>query len=123
MNEEYKVWKKNTPFLYGETAREGCSASVAKLPPLLPSVPTAVVGCTRLVPREWFNLQLMPLTPPLMTADLVITHALEWPSLTVQWLPVSTEILAAATADAPWVPRRAAQPCLLLPLRILSTWR
>jgi hypothetical protein len=23
-------------------------------------------------------------------ADLVITHALEWPSLTVQWLPVST---------------------------------
>ena len=22
-------------------------------------------------------------------ADLVITHALEWPSLTVQWLPVS----------------------------------
>ncbi len=21
--------------------------------------------------------------------DLVITHALEWPSLTVQWLPVS----------------------------------
>nr|QKY15247.1 nucleosome remodeling factor (CAF1) [Polytomella parva] len=35
MNEEYKIWKKNTPFLY----------------------------------------------------DLVITHALEWPSLTVQWLP------------------------------------
>lgn len=37
--EEYKIWKKNTPFLY----------------------------------------------------DLVMTHALEWPSLTVQWLPeVST---------------------------------
>lgn len=35
INEEYKIWKKNTPFLY----------------------------------------------------DLVITHALEWPSLTVQWLP------------------------------------
>ncbi|GIL46834.1 hypothetical protein Vafri_3710 [Volvox africanus] len=34
-NEEYKIWKKNTPFLY----------------------------------------------------DLVVTHALEWPSLTVQWLP------------------------------------
>lgn len=34
-NEEYKIWKKNTPFLY----------------------------------------------------DLVITHALEWPSLTVEWLP------------------------------------
>lgn len=32
---EYKIWKKNTPFLY----------------------------------------------------DLVMTHALEWPSLTVQWLP------------------------------------
>ncbi|CAH9081735.1 unnamed protein product [Cuscuta epithymum] len=35
MNEEYKIWKKNTPFLY----------------------------------------------------DMVITHALEWPSLTVEWLP------------------------------------
>ncbi|CAM6041127.1 unnamed protein product, partial [Sphagnum compactum] len=39
VNEEYKIWKKNTPFLY----------------------------------------------------DLVITHALEWPSLTVQWLPVREE--------------------------------
>lgn len=39
INEEYKVWKKNTPFLY----------------------------------------------------DLVVTKALEWPSLTCQWLPVSTE--------------------------------
>eukprot|EP01088_Endostelium_zonatum_P001121 TRINITY_DN11409_c0_g1_i1.p1 TRINITY_DN11409_c0_g1~~TRINITY_DN11409_c0_g1_i1.p1 ORF type:complete len:450 (-),score=114.22 TRINITY_DN11409_c0_g1_i1:53-1402(-) len=35
INEEYKIWKKNTPFLY----------------------------------------------------DMVVTHALEWPSLTVQWLP------------------------------------
>uniref|UniRef100_A0AAY4AIA9 Histone-binding protein RBBP4-like N-terminal domain-containing protein n=1 Tax=Denticeps clupeoides TaxID=299321 RepID=A0AAY4AIA9_9TELE len=35
INEEYKIWKKNTPFLY----------------------------------------------------DLVMTHALEWPSLTTQWLP------------------------------------
>jgi histone-binding protein RBBP4 len=35
INEEYKIWKKNAPFLY----------------------------------------------------DLVITHAIEWPSLTVQWLP------------------------------------
>ncbi len=39
VNEEYKIWKKNTPFLY----------------------------------------------------DLVITHALEWPSLTVQWLPFREE--------------------------------
>ena len=35
INEEYKVWKKNSPFLY----------------------------------------------------DVVMTHSLEWPSLTVQWLP------------------------------------
>lgn len=35
INDEYKVWKKNTPFLY----------------------------------------------------DVVMTHALEWPSLTVQWFP------------------------------------
>jgi len=40
VNEEYKIWKKNTPFLY----------------------------------------------------DLVITHALEWPSLTVQWLPGKVEV-------------------------------
>jgi histone-binding protein RBBP4 len=40
VNEEYKIWKKNTPFLY----------------------------------------------------DLVITHALEWPSLSVQWLPVSSPL-------------------------------
>ena len=38
INEEYKIWKKNTPFLY----------------------------------------------------DVVMTHALEWPSLTVQWLPEVT---------------------------------
>ena len=36
INEEYKIWKKNAPFLY----------------------------------------------------DLIITHPLEWPSLTVQWLPM-----------------------------------
>ena len=39
INEEYKIWKKNTPFLY----------------------------------------------------DLVVTHALEWPSLTVEWLPDRVE--------------------------------
>jgi histone-binding protein RBBP4 len=41
LNEEYKIWKKNTPFLY----------------------------------------------------DLIMTHALEWPSLTVQWLPDSQKQL------------------------------
>ena len=40
INEEYKIWKKNTPFLY----------------------------------------------------DLVMTHALEWPSLTAQWLPDVTRL-------------------------------
>jgi histone-binding protein RBBP4 len=39
INEEYKIWKKNAPFLY----------------------------------------------------DLVISHELEWPSLTVQWLPKKDE--------------------------------
>jgi histone-binding protein RBBP4 len=38
INEEYKIWKKNTPFLY----------------------------------------------------DLLVTHTLEWPSLTVQWFPEKT---------------------------------
>ncbi|VDM69626.1 unnamed protein product [Strongylus vulgaris] len=41
INEEYKIWKKNTPFLY----------------------------------------------------DMVMTHALEWPSLTVQWLPDIQKVL------------------------------
>lgn len=41
INEEYKIWKKNTPFLY----------------------------------------------------DLVMTHALEWPSLTAQWLPDVTRYI------------------------------
>lgn len=39
INEEYKIWKKNAPFLY----------------------------------------------------DFVLTHALEWPSLTVDWLPFREE--------------------------------
>lgn len=41
INEEYKVWKKNAPFLY----------------------------------------------------DVVLTHPLEWPSLTVQWLPTRTVLV------------------------------
>ena len=45
INEEYKIWKKNTPFLY----------------------------------------------------DLVMTHALEWPSLSVQWLPNSHTYVTMAT--------------------------
>lgn len=40
LNEEYKIWKQNTPFMY----------------------------------------------------DLVITDVLEWPSMTVQWLPERTEV-------------------------------
>jgi hypothetical protein len=45
VNEEYKIWKKNTPFLY----------------------------------------------------DLVMTHALEWPSLTVQFLPEVTAYVASVS--------------------------
>ena len=45
INEEYKIWKKNTPFLY----------------------------------------------------DLVMTHALEWPSLTVQWLPKAQKYVYCLT--------------------------
>jgi histone-binding protein RBBP4 len=39
INEDYKIWKKNSAFLY----------------------------------------------------DLIMTHALEWPSLTVQWLPCASK--------------------------------
>ncbi len=47
VNEEYKIWKKNTPFLY----------------------------------------------------DLVMTHVLEWPSLTVQFLPNVTVYVGPAYHD------------------------
>jgi len=56
INEEYKIWKKNTPFLY----------------------------------------------------DLVVTKALEWPSLTCQWLPVR----------ATWATRQEEQFPLFLHIRI-----
>lgn len=49
INEEYKIWKKNTPFLY----------------------------------------------------DLVMTHALEWPSLTAQWLPDVTR--SATGSERHWL--------------------
>lgn len=51
VNEEYKIWKKNTPFLY----------------------------------------------------DLVMTHALEWPSLTVQWLPDVTRLQSTSLSVAMFV--------------------
>lgn len=49
INEEYKIWKKNTPFLY----------------------------------------------------DLIMTHALEWPSLTVQWLPDKREYVVCVSTHHP----------------------
>jgi hypothetical protein len=68
INEEYKIWKKNTPFLY----------------------------------------------------DTIMTHALEWPSLTCQWLPVSNEgryVLPARLCERP--PARV--PRLALTLARLAT--
>ena len=65
INEEYKIWKKNTPFLY----------------------------------------------------DTIMTHALEWPSLTCQWLPVSNEgRYAPAPPPAPLVP---VEPLVPLPPPLL----
>ena len=79
VNEEYKIWKKNTPFLYGEAGAGGsvrgqaggATAAFSRAPPRLRASSTAA----------------SPFPPP-PCADLVITHALEWPSLTAQWLPV-----------------------------------
>lgn len=68
VNEEYKIWKKNTPFLYGNSLLgKPCWSTFATFRFLL----------------------LMLWTLLSWPADLVITHALEWPSLTVQWFPVS----------------------------------
>lgn len=55
INEEYKIWKKNVPFLY----------------------------------------------------DVVVTHALEWPSLTSQWLPVRNRQVSGVSS-APGPPTRNA---------------
>ena len=38
-----------------------------------------------------FQVKLSSLKASVLCSDLVITHALEWPSLTVQWLPVSSD--------------------------------
>lgn len=113
MNEEYKIWKKNTPFLYGVRRRPlvgGCmhgarwqrqAASGAWLDAGGRRYTTASLGRGRchwpnglwVSPCErWLRL----LAAALPHADLVITHALEWPSLTVQWLPVRWESAAAA---------------------------
>lgn len=66
INEEYKIWKKNTPFLYG------VRFAISRWP-----------GNTLVVQRVSLERHVSELF-----ADLVVTHALEWPSLTVQWLPV-----------------------------------
>lgn len=67
INDEYKIWKKNTPFLYGKSHYCLCS--------------------WHLLGTDSSQQDILPFH----YADLVITHALEWPSLTVQWLPVSSE--------------------------------
>ena len=56
ISEEYKIWKKNTPFLYDLGTFSSHLRRDKKL-----------------------------------TICLVITHALEWPSLTAQWLPEVTQ--------------------------------
>ena len=61
INEEYKIWKKNTPFL--------CTHAVVLLLHFRFANSNSVQFCI------------------LQTDDIVMTHALEWPSLTVQWLP------------------------------------
>ncbi len=48
IQEEYKVWKKNSPFLY----------------------------------------------------DLVMTYSLDWPSLTVQWLPLQEKVKSTVTSSS-----------------------
>jgi hypothetical protein len=76
VNEEYRVWKKNAPFLYG-----------APSPPVRHHAKKfwrkTRFRCL------WSALQALLRFCVSFAADLVITHALEWPSLTVQWLPVS----------------------------------
>ena len=58
IDQEYKIWKKNTPFLY----------------------------------------------------DFVMTHGLEWPSLTCQWLPTVKGLSTMATKWAPWGANRRRWP-------------
>lgn len=55
INEEYKIWKKNSPFLYECVSVCVCSSG--------------------------------PSPERVQLHSLVITHALDWPTLTVEWLP------------------------------------
>ena len=85
MNEEYKVWKKNTPFLYG--AEEG-------------GLPTPGARACESASQRIALIDLLTLPVSLrMLSDLVITHALEWPSLTAQWLPVRACVRGSWRAD------------------------
>ncbi len=101
VNEEYKIWKKNTPFLYGGcppsgrrpallAARSARLAAEAPAAAPLPS-PDHSSPCPPGGAHRYAKSVRRPLRADgasLWDADLVITHALEWPSLTVQWLPV-----------------------------------
>lgn len=88
INEEYKIWKKNTPFLYG--TQPACTEAPSAI-----SSPCVLTGA--------------------LPADLVITHALEWPSLTVQWLPVRALFRAELCSPdtSPHRDQRAVPPSLL----------
>uniref|UniRef100_A0A914VRT1 Histone-binding protein RBBP4 N-terminal domain-containing protein n=1 Tax=Plectus sambesii TaxID=2011161 RepID=A0A914VRT1_9BILA len=77
INEEYKIWKKNTPFLY----------------------------------------------------DMVMTHALEWPSLTVQWLPDVQKYVfihgghTAKISDFSWNPNEPWVVCSVSEDNIMQIWQ
>lgn len=102
INEEYKIWKKNTPFLYGERLQRPRRAGPLGKPCRRRSSPGRGSACKTLCcalrhVRSAIGCRPAPLQSAAKTccspstlglADLVITHALEWPSLTVQWLPV-----------------------------------
>lgn len=80
--QEYKNFKHNAPFLYGEAARAELPSK--ELPRTAAADPLWRHYCHK--PALKYTCQLY------LIADLVMSQTLLWPSLTVQWLPVSSRL-------------------------------
>lgn len=86
INEEYKIWKKNTPFLYGAAGAGGGLQQRATASGRCSTKWRTAAGAhssrgaqQQQAARRPMLTLLHPLSPP-TPSDLVITHALEWPS-------------------------------------------
>lgn len=83
--ENYKIWKKHVPYLYDVMVTTSPSPPLPS-PRSPPLVRVLIFHHER---RAWCPLSASPTPAPdaHARASWQVTHALYWPSLTVQWLP------------------------------------